>query len=188
MSNISNTTSGTAIKVKSKKKKGGFNFVDFLLILIAVAIIVGVVYLFSPISVLKNATKAVSGTLDYTVEIKNVDVSFIDNIKENDIVIDSVSKNTLGTVSAVDHNTKYTELSYKLADEEQEQQYEGFMMEYPDRYNVSVTITAPADYIAGQGYSVNNCRVAVGEKLSLRFSDFVCEGYCVYVTPTEDFR
>ncbi len=185
MSNNSNNTSVISGKVKNKKK--GLNFVDFLLILIVIAIIGGIVYMFSPISFLKKATSAVEGTLDYTIEIRNVDVSFIDNIKENDIVIDSVSKNTLGTVSAVDHNTKYAELGYQIVEQEQEK-YEGFMMEYPDRYNVIVTITANANYIAGQGYDVNNCRIAVGEKLYLRFSDYVCEGYCVYVTPTEDFK
>jgi len=30
--------------------------------------------------------------------------------------------------------------------------------------------------------------VAVGEKMSLRFKDYVCQGYCVYVTPSEDFK
>ena len=106
----------TASKAKQKK---GFNFIDFLIILIVLAIVGGIVYLFSPISFLKKATSAIEGTLDYTVEIRNVDIAFIDNIKENDIAIDSVSKNTLGTVSAVDHNTKYTELNYQSADREQ---------------------------------------------------------------------
>ena len=184
MSTNSNNTSIAATKAKKKK---GFNFIDFLIILIVLAIIGGIVYLFSPISFLKKATSAIEGTLDYTIEIRNVDITFIDNIKENDIVIDSVSKNKLGTVSTVDHNTKYTELNYQSSDREQGKD-EGFMMEYPDRYNIIVTITSSADYIVGEGYTVNNCRIAVGEKLSLRFSDYVCEGYCVYVTPTEDFR
>lgn len=182
MSNASNTA---VIKNNSKKKKSGFNFVDLLLIIIAVAIIGGAVYLFSPISFLKGLSSKVNGTLDYTVEIRNVDVVFIENIKENDIVIDSVSKNTIGKVVAIDHNTKYTELDYR---ENADGQYEGFLLEYPDRYNISVTITADAEFLAGQGYSINNCRVAVGEKMSLRFRDYVCEGYCVYVTPSEDFN
>lgn len=182
MSNASNTS---VIKNKSKKKKRGFNFVDFLLIIIALAIVGGAVYLFSPISFLKGLTSKVNGKLDYTIEIRNVDVMFIENIKENDIVIDSVSKNTIGTVVAIDHNTKYTELDYRQT---ADGKYEGVLLEYPDRYNISVTITADAEFLAGQGYSVNNCRVAVGEKMSLRFSDFVCEGYCVYVTPSEAFK
>lgn len=182
MGNVSNKSS---IANKEKKKKKGFNFVDILLILIALAIVGGVVYLFSPMSFLKDLTSKINGTLDYTVEIRNVDIMFIENIKENDIVIDSVSKNTLGTVSAIDHNTKYTELDYQ---ESEDGQYEGVLLEYPDRYNISVTITANADFVDGQGYEVNNCRVAVGEKLTLRFRDFVCEGYCVYVTPSKDFK
>lgn len=181
MSNISNAA------VKKQKKKRSFNFVDFLLILIALAIIGGVVYLFSPISFLKNMRSKINGTLDYTIEIRNVDVKFIESIKENDIVIDSVSKNTLGTVSAVEHTTKYNELYYHVS-ESDPNKYDGVLLEYPNKYNISVTITTNADYIKGQGYSVNNCRVAVGEKFNLRFRNYVCEGYCVYVTPTENFK
>ena len=113
MSNVSN------VSVKNQKKKRGFNFVDFLLILIALAIIGGIVYLFSPISFLKNMRSKINGTLDYTIEIQNVDARFIENIKENDIVIDSVSKNTLGKVSAIDHTTKYNELYYRVSETEQ---------------------------------------------------------------------
>ena len=184
MGNNLNNTSMAATKAKKKK---GFNFIDFVIILIVLAIIGGTVYLFSPISFLKKASSAIEGTLDYTIEIRNVDITFIDNIKENDIVIDSVTKKQLGTVSTVDHNTKYAELNYQSADREQGKD-EGFMMEYPNRYNIIVTITSSADYIVGEGYTVNNCRIAVGKKLYLRFSDYVCEGYCVYVTPTEDFK
>ena len=182
MSNMSNS----APKSKAKKKRG-FNFVDFLLILIALSIIAGVVYLFSPISFLRKLSEKTVGTLDYTIEVRNVDIEFIDKIKENDVVIDSVSKNTLGTVRAVDHNTKYTELDYRVSSEDTSQ-YEGFMMEYPDKYVLAVTISAEAELLSGQGYTVNDRRIAVGEKLNLRFSDFVCEGYCVYVTPTDDFK
>ena len=182
MSNISNTIVKT-----HKNKKKGFNFVDFLIILIVLAIIVAAVYLFSPISVLKKMSEKTTGTLDYTVEIQNVDIEFIEKIRENDTVIDSVSKNTLGTVRAIEHNTKYSELDYRVSSEDTTQ-YEGYMVDYPDKYNVTVTISAQADLLSGQGYTVNNCRIAVGEKLSLRFTDFVCEGYCVYVTPTADFK
>ena len=182
MGNISNTT----VKAHKNKRKG-FNFVDFLIILIVLAIIVAAVYLFSPISALKKLSEKTTGTLNYTVEIQNVDIEFIEKIKENDTVIDSVSKNTLGTVIAIEHNTKYSELNYRT-NSENPSQYEGYIVEYPDKYNVTVTVSAQADLLSGQGYTVSNCRIAVGEKLSLRFSDFVCEGYCVYVTPTADFK
>ena len=62
------------------------------------------------------------------------------------------------------------------------------MVEYPDRYNLKVTVTAKAELIEGVGYNVNDRRIAIGEAMSLRFRDFVCEGYCIYVTPTQDFN
>ena len=94
-------------------------------------------------------------------------------IKENDIVVDSISKNTLGTVLAVDYNNYYTELTYD------EITGQGKMVEYTDRYNVTVTIVAQGVYTKGEGYTVNSRRVAVGEKMSLRFPDYVGEGYCI---------
>lgn len=184
MSNLSNTASHSA-----KRQKKGFNFIDFLLIVIALCIIAGMVYLFSPVSFLRRLASKTEGMLDYTVEIQNVDIAFVEKIKENDIVVNSVTKSNIGTVTAVDHNTKYSVLDYQLDDNNtEEEQYKGVMIEYPERYNIRVTISVSAEYVEGQGYDVNGVRIAVGEKLSLRFSDYVCEGYCIYVTPTEDFK
>ena len=58
---------------------------------------------------------------------------------------------------------------------------EGVLAEYPDKYNVIITISAEASYAAEKGYSVNGTRIAVGEKMSLRFPDYVGEGYCIGV-------
>jgi hypothetical protein len=42
-----------------------------------------------------------------------------------------------------------------------------------------VTITVLAEYTEGEGYSVGDRRIAVGEKMSLRFPNFAAEGYCI---------
>ncbi len=176
--------------VKKKKNKAPntkqrkFNFVDFLLIVLVLAIIAGAVYLFSPGSFINKLGSAKQGTLSYTVEIQGVDGEYLNKIKENDVVVDSVSKNTLGTVAAVDYNTKQTVLEYA---EQADGSYVGVLSEYPDQYTVLVTVTAPAEYVAGDGYFVNNCRIAVGEGLALRFPDFAAEGYCISLIP-ENFQ
>ena len=171
-----------AIKKKSKKEKKQrkFNFVDFLLILLALAIIGGVVYLFTPGSFINKMGKAQEGILVYTVEIKGVNADYLNKIHENDVVVDAATKTTLGTVTAVDYNTKQTVLEYE---EQEDGTYAGILSEYPNRYTVLVTITATANYVAKDGYFVNNYRVAVGESVALRFPDFAAEGYCISMIP-----
>ena len=176
-----------AVKKKSnasEKKERKFNFIDFLLIVLVLAIVAGAIYLFSPGSFLNQIKTEKQGTLSYTVEIKGVDGEYLNKIKENDVVVDSVTKNTIGTVVAVDYNTKQTVLEYA---KQSDGTYTGVLSEYPDQYTVLVTITASAEYASGDGYNVNNRRIAVGEAMALRFPDFVAEGHCISLIP-EDFR
>ena len=155
-----------------KKKKFKFNFIDFLLILLVLAIIAAVVYIFAPFSWIEQR----NGTIDlqYTIEIQAVDENFIENIQENDIIIDSVSKNVIGSVVAVDYNTQYSVLTYD------EESREGVLSVIPDKYNLIITIsTDNAVYKDGDGYAVNGCRIAVGEKINAKFPNYIAEGYCI---------
>ncbi len=164
--------------IPQKKNKRKFNFIDFLLILVIITVIGCVIYVFFPISWFQNLRKENVGAIQYSIEVKGVDSEFLNRIKENDVVIDSVSKSTLGTVTAVDYNTKYSVLKYE---KNEKGDYVGVLSEYPDRYNIMITITADAEYTPGNGYMVNSCRIAIGEKMYLRFPDYVCEGYCIHL-------
>lgn len=170
--------SDAPVRSERKKKTGHFNFIDFILIVLVCAILAAVIYIFAPFSKLRTQFANDSKTVEYTIEVLGVDEAFINKIKENDTVIDSVSKNKLGTVTAVDYNTKYTELQYV----QQGDQKVGVLAEYPHKYNITVTISVSADYVAESGYSVGNVRIAVGELYSLRFPDYACEGYCIGLT------
>ena len=163
------------VNTKHRVRGGKFNLIDFLLIVVVLLIIGALVYVFLPTSTIRNITADKTVDIDYTIEILGVDEQFIENIKENDTVLDSVSKNSLGTVTAVDYSTQYTELKY---DEENDI---GVLSPVKGKYNVTVTIAATADFEAGEGYDVNGTRIAVGEKIYARFPDFVCEGYCIRV-------
>ncbi len=154
----------------------GFNFIDVLLILFVLLIIFIAVNIVSPMSFLDILSADSEQTIEYTVEIVGVDGEFIDKIKEQDIAVDAVSKYTLGSVKAVDYNTQYSELEYDEATGA------GVLAVYPDKYNVLITITATGDYTEGEGYSINGRRIAVGEKLSVRFPDYVGEGYCISIS------
>ena len=159
----------------AKKKKMRFNIIDFLLIVIAVAVLAALLYVFLPNSFIKGIFADESVTIQYAIEFKGVDEAFLESIKENDIVIDSVTKAELGTVTAVDYSTQYTELKYD------EETGNGVLSVVPNRHNVIVTITAKAAYDADKGYTVGGLRVAVGELIAVRFPNFTGEGYCISV-------
>ena len=163
-------------KKKRKERKHKFSFIDFILILAFVALVVGCVYIFSPDFHFDWFDTRKETKIQYTVEIQGVDEEFIKKIQENDVVLDSVTKSTLGTVIAVDYSTKHTALDYSVTATGEK---EGILVEYPDKYNVVVTVWANAKYKNGEGYTVNNCRVAVGELLALKFPNYVCEGFCI---------
>ncbi len=160
---------------KADKKKGKFNFIDFLLILIVVILIASIVYVLMPSNWIKGMFADKSVDIEYSIEIIGVDEAFIENIKDNDIVLDGVSKANIGTVKAVTDITQYTELKYNEVDKQ------GVLAPVEGKYNIIVTISATADYTEDQGYTVNGTRIAVGEKISARFPNYVCEGYCISV-------
>ena len=163
--------SDTALVKKTRKK--GFNFIDFLLIIFILALVVAAVNIISPMSIISGLHSDSTKTIRYTVEFTCVEKELIDKINENDVVVDSVSKHGLGTVTAVDSSTQYETLEYD------EENGKGVLSPHTDKYNVIVTITAQGSYTEGKGYSVNDRRIAVGEKLSMRFPNYVGEGYCI---------
>lgn len=158
-----------------EKKNGRFNFIDVLLIIIVLIIIASLVYVFLPTSWVRSIFSDEKTDIQYTVEIKGVNEAYLENIKENDIVLDSVSKGNIGTVTAIDYSTQYTQLEYN------ETTQSGVLSVVPDKYNMIITISVTADYNEGEGYSVNGTRIAVGEKISLRFPNFTGDAYCISV-------
>lgn len=173
-----NKTPAESTRVKKQRRK--FNFVDLLIILALLLLAAIVINIFTPGSVFGNYFGKEEVTIQYTVEFTNVDQTFVDKIKEADNVVDSVSKFTIGRVTAVDASTNYSELQYSEASAS------AVIVTYPDRYNLLVTITVDATYEEGSGYSVRDKRIAVGEKMSLRFPDYADEGYCIDVIVTEN--
>ena len=150
-----------------------------MLIILAILLLGAIVVnLFFPNFVL-NYSKNTEKEIQYTVEFLCVDESLLDKINENDIAVDSVSKYSVGTVMTVDQNTPYTELEYDKLNAT------GKLATYENKYNVLVTISVVADYNEGEGYSVGGKRIAVGEKLSLRFPDYAAEGYCINLSVAE---
>ena len=154
----------------AKSRAGKFNFIDILIILALLLIAAIVINIFFPLSALRRFDKSDEKQIQYTVEFLGVDEAFVDKIAEND---------ALGTVMTVDCNTHYSELKYNESD------MSGWLSPYPDKYNMLVTITVTAEYNEGEGYSVGDRRIAVGEKLALRFPNYAAEGYCISLSEDE---
>jgi len=156
-----------------KKKKGRFNLVDLLLVVVALAVAFVVVFVVDPFSINLFGGEEREITLEYTIRISNVDVAFTDNITVGNEVVDSSVKTSLGYVSSVENDIPYSEPYYDNATDTVS------MKEYPGRYDIMVTVTAKAIFEDGFGYTVEGRRIAVGAQMYLMFPDFVGTGSCV---------
>ena len=163
--------------VNAEKKKRKFNFIDFLIVFLILSFVALLIYSFSPWSQIKKIWSTNEVVLDYTVEIRGVDEQFIDMIKAGDSAINSVTKSALGSVTAIGAIEKNAILDYTVSEEDGTVQ--GILSESPDKYDITVHIRTTAEYEAGKGYTVNGCRIAVGEELYLRFPQYSCSGFCV---------
>ena len=161
---------------KSQKSKHKFNIVDFLIILLVVAIIGTSIYTIVSWSDIKALWSTSSKKFQYVVELRGVDAEFINNIKKNDVVIDAVSKNQLGNVQNI-VSEDYSFLNYKNDNGDTI----GAMVTDTTKRNLTIYITATAEYEKDVGYTVNGRRIAVGEILELRFPQLASSAYCISI-------
>lgn len=160
---------------KQRKPKRKFNFIDFLIVLVVIAILGVLVYVFSPWAQIEKLWTNNSVELTYYVEIKDVGIEYIDSIQEKDGVINAVTKNSLGSVVEIAKLEKA--YVYDYVDNGQGG-YTCVRTEHPQKYNITLKIVASADYEKGVGYSVDGTRIAIGEALDMRFPQYSCRGYC----------
>ena len=166
---------------QKKVNKGKFNFIDFLVILVILAVIGLAIYVFSPWTTVEKLWTSDAVDITYYVEVKDVAPEYIDLIKEGDTVLDAVSKNSIGTISEITYQSSYL-YEYNVDDNGKVSctrvnapaQKDGNVAE-----NITLKITVQADYEKGVGYTVNGCRVAIGELLNIRLPKYTCSGYCV---------
>ncbi len=168
----------------SPKKKRKFNIIDFIILVLILAIIATAVYAFLPFSQIKKLWATNEVAFSYTVELKGVDIDYIDNIKNGDSVINSNTNNSMGTVSGVADPTKSYTLGYKENNDDNEA-IQAVIIESMDKYDVKIYISATAQYEKNIGYTVNGCRVAVGEELELRFPKYSGKAYCTAIVQSK---
>lgn len=173
--NNNNISQNTATHKKQKRK---FNIIDFFIIVIILVVVAVLIYAVAPWAQLNKLWSTDEVTFNYAVEFRGVDAKFISLIKDGDAVINSVSKNSLGKVNSIENPSKSQTLDYKMDDSGMPQ---GVLVDNSDKYDITVHITATAQYEEGVGYTVNGCRVAVGEEICFRFPTYEKIGYCVAI-------
>ena len=160
---------------KTANKSGGkFNAVDLFIILVATGLI-GVFL----ITVFATGGNTDTVTVEYTVRFENVSEELADNIRIGDRVYESSSQTPIGVVTEVDNGSLYTVYEYDS------EKNAIVPVEYPDKYNLKVSVKADAVFAEGVGYSVDGIRIAVGAALNLRFANYVGSSYCVEISEAE---
>ena len=160
---------------KTANKSGGkFNAVDLFIILVATGLI-GVFL----ITVFATGGNTDTVTVEYTVRFENVSEALADNIRIGDSVYESSSRTLIGIVTAVDNSSHYTVYEYD------NEKRAVVPIEYPDKYNLKVMVSADAVFEEDEGYSVDGIRIAVGAGLNLRFANYVGNAYCVEISEAE---
>jgi hypothetical protein len=96
-------------------------------------------------------------------------------------VTDAATGSIIGVVTSVDSRPYevYTDIPTVDIDEELNS-HVVTKNTYPDSFNtVTVSIRVTADYKAQEGYTAEECRIAVGRTYDLHFPNYAATGTCV---------
>lgn len=168
-------------KKPQKEKRGSFNVIDIVLILLLLAFIMIAVYCFAPSSLFDFGSEK-TVTVEYTVEIPGVPKDMAAKILVGDSVTDGNAQYALGKVT----NTEIDDyVEYIYNDETGRISAVAYSEEGDDRNvlkSVLVTVSTTATYSERYGYTVNGYRVAINKGMSLRFPGFAGDGQCISIT------
>ncbi len=128
----------------TERKKGRFNIIDGIVVLVIVVIIAGAVYKFHGLD--KTSKNVNMQTVTYQMKIEALRDYVFNNIKVGDTVYDYTSNNAIGTITNIEWDDAVRALYTK----------DGRTVAAPveNRYDVIITIEAQATENNGM-YSVN---------------------------------
>ena len=165
---------------KDSNRRWLFLIVDVLLLAVIVAAIIFMVSLLTPFSLFDSDGSEVRN-VTYTVEIAGVDRDSLSALRVGDAVTDKKTGAVIGVVSAISSRAyeAYTDVPTDEIDEALNS-HVVTKATYPEQFNtVTVTLTVAAEYHSGIGYSVEDCRLAVGRSYDLHFPAYAASGVCV---------
>jgi hypothetical protein len=162
------------IKEMRDMNRKRFNLLDFFIIIVFVAVIGGGLYLYNQYTEgLKRSTYAV----EYQVELRAVDQSFVDAITKGDLLRESVKGNTLGRVADMTYKDSYNINIDYLAGKYVE-------TAVPDKLDVILTIASPAS-VSERSIIVGGLEIKIGHKLFVKGKGYAREGYILNIVVKE---
>lgn len=161
-------------KEKTNKEPKGFNLLDILIVVIVIAVIGGGFYAYSKFTDGQQKNKH---AIEYQVELKGVDQSFVDAISKGDPLRESIKGNNLGVVASESHtaatniNTDF--LQGKYVD-----------VPVPDKLDVILTISSEA-VISEKSITVGGLEIKIGQKIYVKGKGYAKEGYLLNINIKE---
>ena len=159
---------------KSGRDRRWFFFaVDAFLLIIIAAVVLSLVSLFTPYS-LFGSNKPETRTVTWVVEVDDVSEALAAGLTAGSTVTDYETGDVLGTVTAVEVRP-YTTYTQTTTDGQHVA-----VVEHETK-TVTLTLSVRADYVAGEGYTVSDHRIAAGRTYRLSLAGFVSDALCVKV-------
>ena len=156
------------------RKKAKFNLLDALIIILMLALIGAVIYgLFGGF---RNTESEGPSEFTFDVKISNVKETALSLIAEGMAVKDSVTGEAIGTIVSVRaEKARY----YGGVQMNENGVYSLVVSNYPDEYDVYVTISASAEKDDRDIFYVGDIRMLVGETVHFQVRSFAAVSYIV---------
>jgi hypothetical protein len=157
-------------KEKIYKGPRGFNVLDIVIIIVVLVLLVGGWYAYSQYTENQQKNKR---TVEYQVELKGVDQSFVNAITQGDLLRESVKGNNLGVmagknvVAAANINTDFLNGKYVA-------------VTVPDKLDVILNISAVAE-VTEKSINVGGLEIKIGQKIFVRGKGYAKEGYLLNI-------
>ena len=162
-------------KSPEKTGKTRFNVIDVIIIVAVVAVIAAIIF----IAINKSGSEEQSNAVKvhYTVRFEQVPEGALAYIKSGEN-IKNAAKDSIGEVSAV--RSERSKYYGKDALTETEDGYEMAVSEYPDRYDVYVTVISAAELDDAGIPIVEGAKILIGTHMeNVSISSFAGSGYVV---------
>jgi len=153
------------------KRKIRFNFVDLLILLLFAAAAALVAFVFMGRDGSESVSETHPATIEYVVELKNLDSSLQDTLAVGQTVEDAIERKTIGELRAISKSdAQVIHFNYTTGEEEYSV-VEG-------KINLTLTIRATAEE-SDVSFTVNDYEVRVGKLISIILPGFQGHGYCI---------
>ena len=128
---------------KNGKLFGVINIIDFVVVVLAIALLGGAFVKFKVLD--KTSTNVDLVPITYTVEIKGVREYFLENVKVGDEIFDSTSSTCVGTIVDMESSVAQEEMEFP----------NGTVAYVPSEGKLDIVLTIEGEGVVNNGYFIN---------------------------------